>query len=558
METGCGAAPPETRYFDEVFDEEGRPRRHYEAAVRFLQRFGRRFIGRFPARSRRLSGDLPLTAMPRILSRAEHALLARGTAQRARAIRALYLDSLAEQTFRDAVIPGAVFDAVLRRTGETRYREILRARPKMDLRAFYGPDIVRAEDGKFYVLEDNIHFVGGAGDLEPARAVHEALLPGFARAIGAVDEPRAFLDELCTLFHAAADPPIGPGPDEGALVVYGTPPYGDEEDQRLYEMLTARGAIVVEPGMKDRRIEVRDDGAYLIQKVRFGDTRMRYEKRIGFLWMNAEHAWVDGRHPAARERALREEAQDHLTDRDTSKKAKRRIRDALRLDPTKGAVDLEKLERALRKSNIAFSGSALRRSLLPGILDLMLSGRLQTNATPGIEFLGDKVISSYLPDLVRFYLKEEPILPNVPTHRLFAIGEGGAILPDRGAIARLMAGRERHVVKVADGRGGDGVHLGPRTTPGKWRKLGERMARDPARWIAQDYTHPSVLRDARGGDARIVDCRLLSMIFDDRVLVTSTFWGRSNVLEGGDGKVNLSRSGTETVGYVVGMGAEER
>lgn len=539
-------------YFDEVFEHDGRVRAPYEAAVRFLRGLPRRVITGFPARSRRLTGDTPLTAMPRILTESEHALLTRGTAQRARALHAFYLDYLGPQTFRDRIVPGRILDLVVDRTGEGAFRRYLSGRAREQLRAFYGPDVVRGKDGAFYVLEDNLHFVGGAGDLEPARAAHEKLLPGFAAAIGATNDPRAFLDELVTRFHALADPPIGPGPEQGVLVIYGTPPYADEEDQRLYRMLEARGAIVVEPGMKDRKIEIGSDGAYLVQRIKLGNTRIAYRRKIGFLWLNAEHAWVDWEHPAIRERALLDEAREHLEEGGADARSCRRIRRALRRDPATGQIDLEELRRALRRSNIELEGSVLKtKPNIPGLLDLVLRGAVQTSATPGIEFLGDKLFYGYVPDLIRNYLREEPVLRNVPTFRLFDMSDTGEATAREDVIAQVMDQRERYVIKAVDGRGGEGVFVGPKLTEKKWRKLRDRLIEDPTGHVVQEFVHPSVLSGVRGEARRIVDSRVIAMILDGEVIVTGTFWGRSNVLDGGDGKMNMSLSGTETVGYVV-------
>lgn len=547
-----GEANAPAVYYDEVFAEDGRVRPPYEAAVRFLRRFPRRFAAKFPAKSRRLLGDTPLTAMPRILGQSEYALLARGTEQRARALHAFYEDYLGEQTFRDRIVPGHIVDTLVERSGEEPFRRSLGERARRQFRAFFGPDIVRAGDGRFYVLEDNIHYLGGPGDLEPARAAHEKLLPGFVEAIGALNEPRAVLDELVTRFHRVADPPIGPGPDQGAFVVYGAPPYDCEEDERLYRMLEARNAIIVEPGMKDKRIEIAIDGAYLVQRIEVGNTTIEYRKKIGFLWLNAEHTWVDWEHPAIREKALLDEAREHLDDDGVSGRSRRRINKAMRRDPATRRIDLKRLRRALERSNVVVEGSVLKKKpKIPGLLDCVLQGSVQTNATPGIEFLADKMFYSYVPDLIRYYLKEEPILQNVRTQRFFDIGKDGSVVVRRDFITEVMKNRTRHVIKVVDGRGGDGVYIGPKMTKKKWRKLEKRLLEEPMRYVVQDFVHPSVLSGARGEDRRIVDNRIIALLIDGEIVVTGTFWGRSNVLSGGDGKMNLSLSGTETVGYVV-------
>jgi uncharacterized circularly permuted ATP-grasp superfamily protein len=229
-------------------------------------------------------------------------------------------------------------------------------------------------------------------------------------------------------------------------------------------------------------------------------------------------------------------------------------------DPQTRQIDLKKLEKALKKSDIELEDSVLGKPFIPGLLQAIMDGRVQTNAAPGTEFMGDKMFYSYVPDLIRYYLKEEPIIHNVPTERLFEIGSDGQPHLNRGALQRAMDNRQSRVAKVVDGRGGDGIHIGPKMSDDEWRALEGVLSKEMTRYIIQDFTHPSVLSDGeRPYDDRIVDIRFVSMITDDgHVIVSGTPWGRSNVLHGGDGKVNMSKSGTETTVYIVDKNGTSR
>merc|ERR1719378_2045188 len=93
--------------------------------------------------------------------------------------------------------------------------------------------------------------------------------------------------------------------------------------------------------------------------------------------------------------------------------------------------------------------------------------------------MGDKLFCSFADDIIRFYLGEEPILRTIPT-RSFCMqttkqqrkelkaesdGKFGKLLPDMDVIAEVFddpAAQQMVVVKRVDGRGGDGVWVGPK------------------------------------------------------------------------------------------------
>ena len=63
----------------------------------------------------------------------------------------------------------------------------------------------------------------------------------------------------------------------------------------------------------------------------------------------------------------------------------------------------------------------------------------------------DKLIYTYVPELIRFYLGEEPLLDNVETYRL----------DDPEVLADVLGRLDELVLKPVDGAGGDGIVIGP-------------------------------------------------------------------------------------------------
>jgi uncharacterized circularly permuted ATP-grasp superfamily protein len=87
----------------------------------------------------------------------------------------------------------------------------------------------------------------------------------------------------------------------------------------------------------------------------------------------------------------------------------------------------------------------------------------------------DKLIYTYVPDLIRYYLNEEPLLENVETYRLDD--------PDR--LHEILDHLERYVVKPVDGSGGKGIVIGPQSDEETLRALRTTIMDNPRGFIAQ-------------------------------------------------------------------------
>ncbi|MFC0038541.1 glutamate--cysteine ligase [Actinomadura rayongensis] len=135
----------------------------------------------------------------------------------------------------------------------------------------------------------------------------------------------------------------------------------------------------------------------------------------------------------------------------------------------------------------------------PNLLASVQRGSVRLANAPGNGVGDDKALYAFVPDLIRYYLGEEPILANVPTYLCRDPDQRERVLDE---IADL-------VVKPVDGYGGAGVLIGPDATAAEREEARERIRAEPARWIAQDTvrlsTHPT-FHDGRLSP-RVVDLR---------------------------------------------------
>ncbi len=112
---------------------------------------------------------------------------------------------------------------------------------------------------------------------------------------------------------------------------------------------------------------------------------------------------------------------------------------------------------------------------VPGLMRAWKAGKVALANAPGAGVADDKVVYAYVPDLIRYYLKEEPLIPNVPTYRCIYKEERDYVLEH---IAEL-------VVKPANESGGYGMLIGPHATPEE-REQFKKLIRSNARnYVAQ-------------------------------------------------------------------------
>ncbi len=112
---------------------------------------------------------------------------------------------------------------------------------------------------------------------------------------------------------------------------------------------------------------------------------------------------------------------------------------------------------------------------VPGLFAAYRAGRVTLANAIGTGVADDKSIYPYVPEMIRFYLSEEPILANVPTYLLHR-------QEDREyALAHLP----ELVVKETHGAGGYGMLIGPAATAAEIETFRKRILAEPDKYIAQ-------------------------------------------------------------------------
>ena len=112
---------------------------------------------------------------------------------------------------------------------------------------------------------------------------------------------------------------------------------------------------------------------------------------------------------------------------------------------------------------------------VPGLMDLYQRGRVTLVNAPGTGVADDKVVYAYVPEMIRYYLNQDPILPNVPTSLCWRDDDRRYVLDH---LAEL-------VVKPANESGGYGLMIGPAASQKQLRDFAERIEADPRNYIAQ-------------------------------------------------------------------------
>ena len=119
---------------------------------------------------------------------------------------------------------------------------------------------------------------------------------------------------------------------------------------------------------------------------------------------------------------------------------------------------------------------------VPGLMRAWRAGKVALANAPGAGVADDKVVYTYVPDIIRYYLGEEPILPNVPSYRCHIKQERDHVLAN---LAKL-------VVKPANESGGYGMLIGPRASEKELRRFAREIRRNPRNYIAQPTLDLSV------------------------------------------------------------------
>ena len=185
----------------------------------------------------------------------------------------------------------------------------------------------------------------------------------------------------------------------------------------------------------------------------------------------------------------------------------------------------------------------------PGLMTCARNGTVTIANAVGNGVADDKLIYTYVPDLIRYFLHEEPILANVDTWRL----------EDPGALEEVLDRLPELVVKPVDGSGGKGIVVGPAASARELDELRSRLQADPRGWIAQPViqlsTVPTLVE--AGLRPRHVDLRPFAVNDGSSVFVLPGGLTRVALPEG-QLVVNSSQGGGSKDTWVLGAAAPRR
>ncbi|MGH9224192.1 MAG: circularly permuted type 2 ATP-grasp protein [Acidimicrobiales bacterium] len=117
----------------------------------------------------------------------------------------------------------------------------------------------------------------------------------------------------------------------------------------------------------------------------------------------------------------------------------------------------------------------------PGILNAARAGNVTIANAVGNGVADDKLVYTYVPAIIDFYLHEQPVLPNVTTYRLDE--------PDQ--LEHVLARLDQLVVKPVDGSGGHGIVIGTQASDEQLDTVRNDLLDNPRGWIAQELVHLS-------------------------------------------------------------------
>lgn len=338
---------------------------------------------------------IPFDVIPRVLSAREWDHLSRGACQRVKALNAFLHDIYHDQNILKA---GIVPPEMILKNPLFRHEMVGFDPPGGIYVHVSGVDVVRVDDQKFLVLEDNLRTPSGVSYMLENREIMMRLFPELFAKVG-VRPVNHYPDELLANLRSAAPESV----EDPTVVVLSPGPF----NSAYFEHAFLADEMGIELVQGDD-LFVKDD--YVFMRTVEGP------KRVDVIYRRIDDDFID---PLA-----------------------------FRADSVLG---------------------------VPGLFAAYCAGKVTLANAVGTGIADDKAIYLYVPEMVRFYLDEEPLLENVPTWQL----------RHKKDCAYVLDHLEELVIKEVHGSGGYGMLVGPRSTAAERDMFRGRIKANPANYIAQ-------------------------------------------------------------------------
>ncbi|MFI4976538.1 MAG: circularly permuted type 2 ATP-grasp protein [Caulobacterales bacterium] len=338
---------------------------------------------------------IPTDLFPRIIAAEEWAVIEAGLIQRLKALNMFLADIYGDQRIlMDGVVPR---DLVL---GAPSYRREMQHLyvPHSTYANVCGSDLIRAPDGAFVVLEDNLRVPSGVSYMLANRDASRRTFPGVFRQAG-VRPVERYPDLLFSTLKGMtsewrSDPQVvvlTPG-------VYNSAYYEHAYLARLMGVPLVEGRDLV---VHDNRVFMRTTSGL---------------KRVDVIYRRVDDDFIDP-----------------LT---------------FRRDSSLGAA---------------------------GLFNAYRAGNVVICNAPGTGVADDKAVYVFVPEIIRYYLAEEAILPNVETY----------MCREPAQLSHVLANLDKLVVKAVGASGGYGMLVGPHAAAGERAAFADALRADPENYIAQ-------------------------------------------------------------------------
>jgi uncharacterized circularly permuted ATP-grasp superfamily protein len=435
------------RHYDEMFERTGQARPHCRGLYQDLLALSLRELRERQGEADRafltqgitftVYGDnqgteriFPYDLIPRIITAADWKTLERGLAQRLTAVNLFLQDVYHDgRIFSEGIVPRELVYSCRHYRREMRGVHVNRG----IYVSIAGTDLVRLEDGRFVVLEDNLRVPSGVSYMIANRAVMKRVFPGLFDRYNVApiaDYGQALLSTLRAL---------APSNRSDATLVVLTPGVGNSAYFEHAFLAREMGIPLVE----GQDLLVHDNIVYMRTTAGL--------RRVDVIYRRVDDDFLD---PLA-----------------------------FRTDSQLG---------------------------VPGLLNAYRAGNVALANAIGTGIADDKALYAYVPDIIRFYMSEEPIIDNVQTYLL-----------ERPADRRyVLEHLESLVVKAVGESGGYGMLIGPHSTAEERDQFRQKILADPRNFIAQPTLSlsqsPCFVGD--GIEGRHVDLRPY-VLYGDKVTI---------------------------------------
>ena len=421
---GLGTSYRQHGFFDEAFDRAGRARPHYQSFMAAMASLN-------PAEFQKIQhmADLsllnqgvtftvysdargtekifPFGLIPRILTAHEWQRIEDGIVQRLTALNLFLNDVYHDQKIlKDGIVPT---DLIVNSSNYC--REMTGLKVPGDVHVHVGGiDLIRADDGQYLVLEDNLRSPSGVSYVIENRTVMGRVMPELLRAnkVRPVDHyPQMLFDSLTSLSKV----------DNPTVAVLAPGAYNSAYFEHTFLAST----------MGSELVEGQD---LLVEKDQLFMKTIAGLKRIDVLFRRIDDDFID---PLV-----------------------------FRPDSMLGVA---------------------------GLMHVYRAGNVVIASAPGNGVADDKAIYAYVPEIIRYYLNEEPILANVPTY----------LCARKDDLAFVLDHLDELVVKPTDASGGYGLLIGSAATQAELAEFRIKLKANPGGYIAQPIqrlsTHPTFVEE---------------------------------------------------------------